>query len=93
MLDAGARIRANCTECTYRDVDLERLVAIKGRDYCLINRRCRCTITAGCGGWVRFYYLCGVYRPLWDEATGMRWVAADAARRVTRLSESQSGLA
>lgn len=82
MLDAGTRIRAICTECTSRDVDLAQLIAIKGRDYCLINRRCRCPITPGCGGRVRFYYLCGVYRPLWDEETAMRWLAADAPRRV-----------
>jgi hypothetical protein len=60
-----------CKRC--RVVDLAKLREIKGGSYSLINRRTRCKLKPGCTGWVRFHYLHGVMRPLWDEATGRRW--------------------
>lgn len=71
MIDGDAQIQAICNRCgrlkRFTREDLERLAAKVGRDYSLINRRTRCRLKQGCEGWVRFYYLMGVYRPLWDE--------------------------
>lgn len=73
-IDAGGRIRASCTRCgKWRDVDLVALAAHVGRTYCLIDRRCRCRMTAACDGWNRFLYLHGVYRPLWSDDAVARW--------------------
>lgn len=70
-----ARIMGVCSTCgQYRDVDLVALREIKGGSYSLINRRTRCKLTPGCQGWVKFHYLHGVFRPLWDEAAEARWL-------------------
>jgi hypothetical protein len=71
MIDGGARIQAVCTVCRrFKRFTKDELMALAervGRDYRLINRRCRCRLKPGCDGWNRFYYLSGVYRPLWEE--------------------------
>lgn len=77
-LDAGiaanAHIRGICMVChRYRDVDLVKLREIKGGSYSLINRRTRCKLKPDCPGWVRFFYLHGVMRGLWDDETNLRW--------------------
>lgn len=60
-----------------RMVDFEKLCAAEGPDYSLIDRRCRCTLTPGCKGWVRFHYKLGVFRPLWTDEAGARWSDRD----------------
>lgn len=74
MIDEGIEIRASCDRhCSdWFVVDLEKLRRLKGPDYSLVNRRSRCK-TPGCKGWVKFYFPLGVYRPLWDEETDLRW--------------------
>lgn len=75
MVDEGAEIRAICSGCREcRDVDLSKLLNFRGRCYSLIDRRCRCSLTAGCAGWIRFYFKAGVYRPLWTHAAAERWI-------------------
>jgi hypothetical protein len=80
----GASIRENspirvmCTHCSAwkelgRD-DLRRLAKIRGEDYSLVGRRCRCKLTKGCHGWNRFFYEAGVFRPLWTEEDVRRWI-------------------
>lgn len=80
MLDQGegrVLVRASCTYCKgSRDIDIAALAAKVGRDYSLVNRRCRCRILPGCPGWNRFYYAMGRNtwtRHLFDEATATRW--------------------
>ncbi len=74
MVARGQPVRVLCTGCAgCHDVDLAALAARMGGDYSLINRRCRCRLTEGCGGWNRFYVLHGVYRPLWDDVAARRW--------------------
>jgi hypothetical protein len=43
-------------------VDLIQLRLRVGGKYSLVNRRCRCRLTANCPGWNRFYYLQGCNR-------------------------------
>lgn len=80
MIDARARIQVECDKCgRYKRLSQDELIALAakvGRSYSLHNRRCRCHLTKGCEGWNRFFYLHGVYRPLWDEKTWMRWFMA-----------------
>jgi len=82
-LDAGiaeeGRIQGRCAKCgEVRRVDLAALRDVKGGAYSLKNRRTRCKLTAGCDGWVRFHYMHGVMRPLWDDATADRWLSQEA---------------
>jgi hypothetical protein len=77
MIDHGAEIRVLCTGCkAWRDVDLVALVERVGRSYSLVNRRCACRLTPGCGGWNRFYYRQAVFRPLWSDEVGSKWLLA-----------------
>lgn len=59
LLEAGVEVRAWCDTCTARFVvvDVAKLIAIKGEDYSLWNRRTKCRLTPGCTGWNRFH--CG----------------------------------
>lgn len=74
MIAESIQVRAICTACNFfADLDLEKVRAAKGGNFCLINRRSRCR-TPACGQWVRFFYLLGVYRGMWDyEVSGTRW--------------------
>lgn len=75
-------VQVSCDRCEgYRDVDLDALIAAKGPGYSIVNRRSRCKLTKGCRGWNRFHYKSGVMRPLWDQRTIERWVAADGRER------------
>jgi hypothetical protein len=75
MIDHDAEVRVLCTGCkVFVDVNLPGLAERVGRDYSLIDRRCRCRLTPGCRGWNRFYYRQAVFRPLWSDATGSRWL-------------------
>lgn len=72
MVDGGAEVRVFCTGCReWQQLDIAALEQRAGRSYSLFNRRCRCRLTPGCTGWNRFYYLLGVYRPLWSQD---RWI-------------------
>jgi|GEM_PF-3534632 len=70
----GYGVKGWCSECGLsREVDVERLVRVKGRDYSLIGRRSPCP---RCGGWVRFHFRSGVYRPLWRDRDIERWLTS-----------------
>jgi hypothetical protein len=87
MIDKRIEVRAICDTCReWKAVNLEALAGIKGHDYSLINRRAHCTIVEGCPGRVRFHYLLGVYRPLWDEATAGRWSKQAFNERTARAA-------
>lgn len=77
MIDGDAKVQVWCDACKasrrFTREDLVALAERKGRDYSLINRRCRCRLTPGCKGWNKFDYLLGVYRPLADTDTHDRW--------------------
>ncbi|CAD7335417.1 hypothetical protein SPHS8_00497 [Sphingobium sp. S8] len=75
MVEHGTKVQATCTRCrSTQIVDPRRILLIKGPDYSLVNRRCRCRMTEDCPGWNRFHYLHGVMRPLWrDEDVLIRW--------------------
>lgn len=106
MLDAhqqgskGCAVQVSCTKCRlWRPVALGELVAAKGRDWSLINRRYRCRMSPGCDGWNRFHYQSGVMRPLWTEEQGDAWAAADwqetdrvkrARRQLTNLMQGRT---
>lgn len=76
------RIAVSCTVCKYwQDVDIPKLIAIKGPDYSLIDRCCRCNVTPGCKGYNRFHYLRGVFRPLWTDRAIYRWIERDYLER------------
>ncbi|MBJ7440547.1 MAG: hypothetical protein JHD35_16175 [Sphingopyxis sp.] len=76
MAEHGVRVQVHCTKCrAYHVIDPAVLVAIKGPEYSLVNRRCRCRLTEGCRGWNNFHYLHGVMRPLWVfEEVYPRWL-------------------
>lgn len=69
LIDAGVTVRACCHgQCKkFKDIDLEALAAIKGRDYDLWNRRSVCRLTEGCDGPVKFRFSgFGMMRALYD---------------------------
>ena len=75
MIEAGRPVRVSCDTCQQsKALDLETLREKVGGSYSLVNRRCRCRLTPGCRGWNRFFYINGVYRPLWDYQTADRWM-------------------
>lgn len=68
-------IKAHCPKCgEWREVDLAALREKVGGSYSLVNRRSPCRLTPGCEGWVKFHYLNGVVRPLWDDSAEARWM-------------------
>jgi hypothetical protein len=75
-------VRVSCDSCRQgRDVDLDAIIARKGPDFSLVNRRSRCRFTPGCRGSNRFFFQHGVMRPLWTQEQVEIWMRADAARR------------
>lgn len=78
IIDNSTSIQTVCTGChQYRRFSAEEIVALAekvGRDYSLVDRRCRCKLTPGCTGWNRFEYLHGIYRRLGTEAGRARWL-------------------
>lgn len=70
MIDDYNGVQVTCNRCQKcKPLPREALVAlaeIKGRDYSLWQRRCKCRLTPGCTGWNRFHYLRGVYRIMID---------------------------
>jgi hypothetical protein len=75
MLNGGCKVRVICEEChEWKQVDIDALAARVGLEYSLIDRRSRCRLTLGCGGWNKFYFLQAVYRPLWSDARAASWL-------------------
>lgn len=82
-------VKVSCERCGMsRDVDLDQIIAKRGPAFSIVNKRYRCKLTKGCGGWNRFFYQSGVMRPLWDDKACDRWFEEDqrreAAERVAR---------
>ena len=74
LIAVGATVSVWCAAChEMAPVDLIQLRLRVGGKYSLVNRRCRCRLTANCPGWNRFYYLQGCNRHLADAATLARW--------------------
>lgn len=72
------RIWAVCETCGQRrEIDLQKLNERMPWGYTLINRRCRCKLTAGCEGWNVFEYRDGGEKcpvlPLYDLKAQARW--------------------
>ncbi|WP_149521344.1 hypothetical protein, partial [Sphingomonas montanisoli] len=77
-------VRVGCDTCKkWRAVDLDALLADRGGNFSLVNRRYRCRLKPDCSGWNQFYYYSGVMRPLWDDATTDRWMKHDSQVRTT----------
>lgn len=69
LIAAGAPVKASCSKCgEWKEVDLLRLILIKGETYDLWNRRTSCRITPGCPGKNRFHVHAGrgSFEPMWD---------------------------
>lgn len=82
MLEHGHTAWGECRTCgAHRPIDFVRLIAKVGPDYSLWNRRCRCRLTDGCRGWIKFY--CGPGWPhiMCDEATASRWMDLEMEER------------
>lgn len=81
--EENTELRAECSVChDGRAVDLDKVIALKGPDYSLINRRTKCTLTEACKGWIKFYFPLGVYQRMWDDETALRWSDIDRAERM-----------
>jgi hypothetical protein len=68
LIAAGATCRVQCGTCFgTKGLDLERIAAARGRDFCLWNKRSRCRLSPGCRGTARFYVVqhAGAL-PMWD---------------------------
>lgn len=75
MIEADALIRVHCEQCNaWQDIDLVALREKVGGAYSLLNHRCRCRLTEGCGGWNRFLYRGGVMRDLAEPDVRDRWL-------------------
>lgn len=81
MIDNGTTVQVYCSTCrVFRRLtldDMRSLAEKVGRDYSLVNRRCRCRLTPGCRGWNKFQYLLGVMRNLADPNVADRWGDAE----------------
>lgn len=54
--DHGTQVRAICNVCRYhKDADIDRMIAARGRDYSLWDRRRSCPVIA-CAGKLRWMY-------------------------------------
>lgn len=58
LIEHGVRVRVTCTVCrtNWREVDLEKVARVKGRDFSLWNKRTRCRLTPGCEGLNEFMH-------------------------------------
>lgn len=75
MIENGFTAEARCSVCrAWRQIDLAALAGKVGLDYSLWNRRCRCRLTDGCRGWIRFFIGPGWPAPSFDERTELRWI-------------------
>lgn len=75
MIEGNCKVRVLCDRCPkWHDVDVPALAELVGLEYSLIDRRCRCKLSPGCGGWNRFYYQNCVFRPLWTDERVRQWV-------------------
>ena len=69
MIDEGVACKARCRKCgQWKQVNLRKLAAYKGRDYNLWNKRTNCRITEGCFGEVVFMHdRHGYFRNMFDD--------------------------
>lgn len=90
----GTGVRMICSDrCSrYRAPDLPAIIAAKGEAYSLVNKRFACRWKPHCPGWIRPFFQSGVYRPLWDDATGRRWDEEDRATGDQRRAMRVAGL-
>ena len=81
IIDGRREIQVWCDKCqVYRRFTQDEMVALAekvGRDYSLVDRRCRCRLTPGCDGWNRFDFLQGVYRPMTTPDGNAYWMKRD----------------
>lgn len=77
MLEDGVRVYACCSRCAcQKAVNLTNLIAIKGSNYSLFNRRNKpCKMLPGCPGYNYFATdrWGGIITPFRDSATGLKW--------------------
>jgi hypothetical protein len=75
--DNRIKVWARCDLCLMRqEVDIAALCQQVPWEFSLINRRCRCRLTADCQGWNVFEYRDGPRAPLlplYDLKTQARW--------------------
>ena len=89
MIDFGARVTVWCDQCGgFAVVDLAALVEKVGRDYSLVDRRCRCRLQPGCIGWNKFRYASSEHGITWNLSTD-----AGVQRRIDRDWEARTRLA
>jgi hypothetical protein len=93
MIEQGFESYARCTTCGGdKTVDLPALMAKVGPDYSLWNRRCRCRLTEGCTGWVRFMVGPGWLTKDYDDRTEARWVDAEWQEKLARDPELRAAV-
>jgi hypothetical protein len=91
---AGRGVRVMCARrCSRgRTPDFEAIIAAKGPDFSLVNKRFPCRWKPHCTGWIRPYFQSGVIRPLWDDATASRWIEEDQIEREHWQALTAAGL-
>lgn len=84
MRDNQVRVVAVCSKCRqWLKVDLDALIALRGRSYCLIDQRGTCRIYQ-CDGKAFFMWTTGEntpYRPLTTERGDLARILATASGR------------
>ena len=89
MIDFGGVVQVWCDRCRgSAEVDLTALAEKVGRDYSLVDRRCRCRLTPGCIGWNCFRYATGPHAIRWNLST-----EAGIQRRIDRDYAARMALA
>lgn len=72
MIACGRKAKAACQKCKFdQPLDLVALRERVGGSYCLIDRRSKCV---NCGGWVRFFYLQGIWHGMRTMDGKQRWM-------------------
>lgn len=83
MHSAGLSVRVWCSTCrTSAPLNLDALIDRVGADYSLVDRRCRCRLSARCKGWnvfevARSPYQSWLWDRLWSVAAERRAIVAD----------------
>ncbi len=89
MIDYGARVTVRCDRCGgFATIDLVALIEKVGREYSLVDRRCRCRLCPGCVGWNTFRYATSEHAASWNLST-----EAGVQRRIDRDWEMRMRLA
>lgn len=92
ILSTGREIQVECETCKglhrFTAAEITALAEKVGREFNLLNRRCRCRLTPGCTGWNRFFFRSGVYRPLFTPEQSGRWGNEARAARMNLRADS-----